>query len=241
MLEGDDLRSAEISALAAGIPPKRYERNMGTLGPDGQRRLLESAVVVVGLGGLGGHVVESLARLGIGRIQGVDKDIFEESNFNRQLFASEETLGQSKAEAARERVRLVNPAVAFTGRQADFREMGPELLSGLSVAFDCLDDIPSRRELSARCSAAGVPLVHGAIAGWCGQVAVCPPGAGLLEEIYGCAVAERGVETRVGNLGMTAAVAANIMVAAAVPILLGGKPEARVQRFDLSDPAWSRL
>jgi len=240
MAEDDRLRSAELSSLASGEVPKRYARNIGTLGVEGQRRLLETGVLVAGLGGLGGFVLESLARLGVGRIAGVDRDVFDETNLNRQLLSDHKTLGLSKAEAARERILRVNPAVEFTAYSSPFQALGPEAFRGLSAVFDCLDDIPSRRELSARCADAGVVLIHGAIAGWCGQVAVCPPGKGILEDIYAAAKSPRGAEVEAGNLPMTAAVAANLMVAAAVPVLLGRPAEPRLQLFDLSDPSWSR-
>jgi molybdopterin-synthase adenylyltransferase len=229
-------REAELAALAKGVVPERYARNMGTLGPQGQRRLLESAVLVAGLGGLGGYVVESLARLGVGRIAGVDGGVFDEPDLNRQLLSEQDGLGQGKAQAARARILRVNPAVEFTAHPVPFQSLGGDVFRGLALAFDCLDAIPSRLELAARCSSAGLPLVHGAIAGWCAQVAVCPPGAGTLERIYAGAKGPRGEEAEAGNLPMTAAVAANLMVALAVPILLGRSAEPVLRVFDLNAP-----
>jgi len=231
---GMSLRELESSALELGIVPKRYDRNMGTLGQDGQRRLLEARVIVVGLGGLGGHVVEMLARLGVGRITGVDGDVFDETNLNRQVFSDLANLGQSKAQVARERVLRINPAVEFTAHAATFESLGEEFFRGCDLAFDCLDSIPSRRELARRCASAGATLVHGAIAGWCGQVGVCPPGDDMLEKIYAGVKSRRGVEAELGNLPMTAAVAANLMVAAALPTLLG-RPAPSAQGLRLFD------
>lgn len=236
MAKPDLERDAVLAALAAGEVPKRYSRSIGTLGLDGQRRLLGCDVLVIGLGGLGGFLVETLARLGVGRIAGVDKDVFDESNLNRQLLSENENLGRSKAEAALERVRRVNPGVTFTPHACLFQSLEPEAFAGRSAVFDCLDSIPSRRELSALCARAGVTLIHGAIAGLCGQVALCPPGAGLLEDIYAAAGSDRGAEVEAGNLPMTAAVAANLMAAAALPILLGGTPKPFFRVFDLGTP-----
>ena len=91
--------------------PERYRRNMEALSPQDQQRLASSCVALVGLGGLGGYVLELLARAGVGHIRCADGDHFEESNLNRQLLATDETLGQAKSQAARDRAKRINPAV----------------------------------------------------------------------------------------------------------------------------------
>jgi FlaA1/EpsC-like NDP-sugar epimerase len=106
-LSGANIREVEIAALKSGIIPLRYHRNMGTTGAEGQVKLLESRVVVVGAGGLGGHVIELLARNGIGAIVIVDGDRFSEVNLNRQLLMREDTIGKLKAEAGAERVEKI--------------------------------------------------------------------------------------------------------------------------------------
>lgn len=253
------LRMVEQFALAEGIIPERYDRNIGTLGADGQRRLLGSCAIVVGLGGLGGYVVETLARLGVGRIVAADPDTFAENNLNRQLLCDVENLGSSKVEQAALRVGRVNPGVEFIARATTFDQLDDELIAGCDIVFDCLDSIEARRRLAARLlvlpvrhslggggsspkgGSAGKVLVHGAIAGWSGQVGLFAPGSDLMEKIY--AGPKRGIETRLGNLPFTAAVAANLMVAAAVPVLLGrGAADApRLQLFDLLEGDWQTV
>ncbi|MBI5623011.1 MAG: ThiF family adenylyltransferase [Elusimicrobia bacterium] len=228
-------RDVEAAALLLGLVPKRYDRNIGTLGLEGQARLLVSRVLVVGLGGLGGHVVESLARLGVGAIEGVDGDSFDETNLNRQIYCEMSNLGQMKAEAARALVAHVNPAVEFVPHAGRFEDLGPGLLHGVRLVFDCLDTIPSRLELSKFCAKARLPLVHGAIAGWSGEVGMCLPGKRTLERLYEGACGPRGVEKELGNLPVTAAVAANMMVAVALPVLLGRKPAGSLRFFDLQE------
>jgi molybdopterin/thiamine biosynthesis adenylyltransferase len=195
----------------------------------------------VGLGGLGGHVIETLARLGVGRIAGVDGDVFFESNLNRQLLSNVENLGRTKAEQAGLHVRRVNPAVEFVGYSASFQSEADRIFSDCDLVFDCLDSIPERRVLAETCASAGLTLVHGAIAGWSGQVAVCPAGSGVLDRLY--AGGTRGVETQLGTLPFTAAVAANLMVAVAVPLLLGRPAPSRpaLQFFDLLDGDWETI
>ncbi|HET89732.1 MAG TPA: HesA/MoeB/ThiF family protein, partial [Chloroflexi bacterium] len=98
------IREVELAALEEGVVPWRYVRNVGTMGVAGQSTLLHSTVAVVGLGGLGGYVVEALARAGVGRLMLIDGDRFEEHNLNRQILSSEARLGQAKADVARRRV-----------------------------------------------------------------------------------------------------------------------------------------
>jgi molybdopterin/thiamine biosynthesis adenylyltransferase len=235
------VRTVELFAIDRGILPVRYEKNLGTIGVEGQRRLLESTAAIIGLGGLGGHVVESCARLGIGLMMMVDPDRFEESNLNRQILAVEESLGQEKAEAAVERTRQVNPGVDCIGAIRRVEQLGEGFFGNCSVVFDCLDSVPARHDLAGKCERAGVPLVHGAIAGWSGQVALCRPGAGLMEKLY--AGDKRGLQRRQGNLPVTAAAGANLMVARAVPVLLGEDLPDRdeVLFFDLRDNEWQTV
>lgn len=235
------LREVECFALQEGMVPARYDRNIGTLGLDGQRKLLESRVIVVGLGGLGGHVVETLARLGVARIVGVDGDRFAETDLNRQLLSSLENLGECKAGQAGLRVSRINPAVEFAVHTTSFERLDEQVFRDCDMVFDCLDSIPARRVLAERCASADVVLVHGAIAGWCGQVSICPPGSGILDKVY--AGNEVGIEQQVGNLPFTAAVAANLMVAKAVPLLLGQPLPSgqQLQFFDLREGDWETI
>ena len=106
------LKDVELAAMSNGIIPERYERSLGTVGGvEGQIRLLKSRAAVVGLGGLGGLASELLARMGVGTLILIDGDTISESNLNRQVLATEENIGESKAEAARKRIKQVNAVV----------------------------------------------------------------------------------------------------------------------------------
>ena len=98
----------------------RYERHVGSVGAAGQQVLLASRVMVVGLGGLGGSVLESLVRIGVGHLSGVDPDVFDASNLNRQILCTMATLGESKAVVAARRVAAVNPDVDFSAQAMGF-------------------------------------------------------------------------------------------------------------------------
>lgn len=164
---------------------ERYVRNLGPLTETEQEALSKKTVFVAGLGGLGGHLVEHLLRLGVGAIVAVDGDAFSPSNLNRQLLSTEENLGRKKAQVAMERVAAVNPNVRFTA-VPDFltADNCDALLSGCDVALDGLDNIAARRVLATGCDQAGIPLVHGAIRDWYAQVAVIPPNSGLMDRLY---------------------------------------------------------
>ncbi len=199
--------------------PGRYERNSSALTPEQQRRLAEASVLVLGCGGLGGYVIEYLARIGVGHITAVDGDAFQESNLNRQLLSTEGNLGESKTAAALSRVRAVNSEVELTPL-AVMAEGGniDGLVRGQDIVIDCLDN-PEGKLLCARAAQnAGVPFVHGAIAGWSLRVHSVLPGDEIMELL--CA-SGGGMEKLLGNLSFTAAACASLEAAEAVKLLLG--------------------
>ncbi len=216
------VRRLEIDALRQGIVPHRYLRNMGTIGLEGQIRLLESTVAVAGAGGLGGWVVEGLARMGIGRLIVIDGDIFAENNLNRQALCTESELGRRKIEVAQQRVEKINSAVDCTGHfvragEKDFCK----LLSGAEVAVDALDNMPSRFDLQRAAQALGIPMIHGAIGGWIGQVMTIFPGDPGLFALYREETApEHGIEVECGNPTATPLMVAACQIQEVVKVLL---------------------
>jgi molybdopterin/thiamine biosynthesis adenylyltransferase len=191
-----------------------------------QLTLFHSSVAVVGCGGLGGYVVEELARLGVGRIVVIDPDVFEEHNLNRQLFSSTANLGCAKVQAAFARIQEINPSVTLVPIQAALSPgNGAELLCGCRVAVDALDTIQVRLELAEVCAELDIPLVHGAIAGWYGHVATQFPGDNTLQTIYRSWKAGKGVEQTLGNPSFTPALVASLEVAEVCKLLIGrGSP-----------------
>ena len=97
-------------------------RTVALLGEDAVAKLENARVAVVGLGGVGGHVLETLARAGVGSFILIDGDLVEESNLNRQIIATTDTVGTPKAEAAKQRVLSINPLADVTAMQARFTE-----------------------------------------------------------------------------------------------------------------------
>lgn len=130
------------------------------MGEEGLATLARSRVAVIGLGGVGGHCAEALARCGVGRLLLIDKDIVEPSNLNRQLVAAKSTLGMPKAEALARRIADVSdcaaePVCAFvTEKDVD------ELLCGeLHFIVDAVDTVFAKLALAQWASAHGVPIV----------------------------------------------------------------------------------
>jgi molybdopterin-synthase adenylyltransferase len=218
-----DVTPAEVeeAALALGIMPARYRRNMATISTDQQQQLLKSTVAVIGCGGLGGYLIEELARIGVGKIRAVDPDVFEEHNLNRQILATFDFLGRPKVDAAKLRVGAINPATKLIPiQEALTAENGRELLSGVDVAADALDSVEARLTLSSLCADMGISLVHGSIAGWYGQVLTQAKGEYTLGRIFERARGAQGIEVELGNPAFTPAVVASLQAAEVVKILL---------------------
>lgn len=224
---GLSAREVQLAAIAAGVLPRRYQRNLGTVGWEGQRKLLEAKVVVVGAGGLGGYIVEGLARMGVGRLVVVDGDVFEEHNLNRQLLSSQNLLGVNKAQAAALRAAEINAATEITPVAEMLTEANAvELLAGAHLAVDALDSLPTRFVLERACKQRGIPLVHGAIAGFIAQVMTIFPEDEGLATIYGRGpVPEKGIEVIYGNPAGTPMLCAACQVQEAVKVIVGlGEP-----------------
>lgn len=219
---GTPLSLIEEAALGLGLLPARYQRNRQAITVDQQLTLFQSRVAVIGCGGLGGYVIEELARLGVGTIIAIDPDVFEEHNLNRQLLSSPANLGQAKVAAAAARVAEINPAVTLVPIQAAYApDNGGELLRDARLVVDALDSIPTRLALAQTCAELEIPLVHGAIGGWYGQVTTQFPGDDTIQRLYSRWVEGKGVEQHLGNPSFTPALVASVEVAEACKILLG--------------------
>jgi len=220
-------RDVQIAAAENRVLPARYQRSLGTVGWDGQLALLRATVGIVGLGGLGGWIVEGLARMGVGRLILIDGDRFAENNLNRQALCWESTLGLPKADAAAERVGRINPAVETVAHAvwADAESL-PRLLTGAQVIVDALDTLPTRFLLQRVAQGLGVPMVHGAIAGYIGQVMTIFPGdAGLFALYPEGKSPERGAEALWGNPAATPMMIAAWQIQEVVKLITGrGQP-----------------
>ena len=217
------------AALEQGIWPLRYVRNRDIVSAEEQLKLAEATVAVIGAGGLGGTVALLLARLGVGHLKVVDCDVFDETNLNRQALSRCDNLGAAKAEAAAAAVAAVNPGVQLTAlHTAIDRQSAPEMLSGVDVVVDALDNVPDRLATEAAAKEVGVPFVHGALAGFDGQLmTVFPedPGLHLLYDETARDEAHQRPEAVLGVPAITPSVVASLQAMEVLKILLGrGEP-----------------
>ena len=212
---------------------KQFSRNIPSLSREEQAQLMTRHVLVAGCGGLGGYVIEYLARLGIGKLTVVDLDSFEETNLNRQLLSTHDDLGRSKVFAAEARVKAVNPDTTVRPWPARLDAVTVDTaVAGKDLVIDALDNPEDRLLLADACGRAGIPLVHGAVAGWLAQIMVVTPGSGSLHKLYENNVVSQSKSTLV----ITPALCAAVEVGEAVKLLCGKSSELedRVLVIDLN-------
>ncbi len=212
----------------------RYSKNEKTLSPEENLSLRTKRVCIAGCGGLGGYITEMLGRLGVGFITLVDGDVFEESNLNRQLYSAPSLIGTSKAQAAADRLRLINPdvTVQMINEYID-QDNARQIIKGHDVVVDALDRKAPRLLLETACAELKIPLVHGAIGGWYGHVAVILPGRNLLHEIFE-GMGEQGIVTGLGNPAFTPAMVAAFQVSETIKLLIG-KPSDLINQIMFID------
>ena len=154
---------------------ERYARQtmLPEIGEEGQRRLAASAVLIVGLGGLGSAVAPSLTGAGVGRLGLADPDTVSESNLPRQTLYTESQIGRPKPEAARERLAALSSATRFDLYPEGLTAANArELVAAYDLVVDCCDNFATRYLLDETCAAVGRPWVYGSIGAFHGQVSL---------------------------------------------------------------------
>ena len=197
---------------------ERYKRNIPAITEEEQAVLSTKTVAVTGCGGLGGHIIESLARIGIGRLLLIDCDEFSETNLNRQLFSKESNLGKRKVEEAKFRVHEINSNidVEIIDQKIDSSN-AEDILKNADIVIDALDNVDGRFAVCDACEKLGLYFIHGAIGGWRAQVSTIAPGSKGLDKIYPRDMASNPPAV----LSFTPFLCASIQVSEAVKVLLG--------------------
>ena len=203
----------------------RYRRQMTLpqLGLAGQKRLLSSRVLIVGLGGLGAPVLQYLAAAGVGTIGLCDGDRVDESNLHRQVIYGVDDVGLWKVEAAANWLKGHNPALSIRAFQDFIDESNVRsLLADFDVVVDCTDNLAARYVLNDACLALGLPLVYGALHRFEGQVSVfCLPGG----PCFRCYLPESGGQPQTcaetGVLGVLPGVVGTLQATECLKLLLG--------------------
>lgn len=137
------------------------------LGEEKMKKLFSARVAVFGAGGVGGYAIEALARSGVGAIDIVDDDVVCESNINRQIIATDKTVGRYKADVAAERVKDINPECAVVARKVFFSPETASLFdfSSYDYVVDAIDTVTGKIRLVEECEKAGVPIISSMGAG----------------------------------------------------------------------------
>lgn len=161
-------------------------RQMSIVTRSEQQRFKDAKITVIGCGGIGGETIEMLARMGIGELVLVDKDVYDLSNLNRQTLATIADLGLTKSDVAAEKVRLINPYVKVTTFNEHVDQTNIEKVIGDSdIVIDALDNVLTRVIVSRAAKEKGIPYIHGAIHGTLGQITVFLPNSDkTYEEIF---------------------------------------------------------
>ena len=138
-----------------------FDRTEALIGTEGLERLRNSRVAVFGIGGVGGHVCEALARSGVGAIDLVDKDTVSETNINRQIVALRSTVGKYKTEVMAERIADINPDCAVREHRFFYLPENADRfdLSQYDFVVDAIDTVSAKIELAVRTQKAGIPFV----------------------------------------------------------------------------------
>lgn len=144
-----------------------FIRNKMLYGENGFTKLQKSFVAVVGLGGVGSHAAEALARAGIGRLRIIDCDIIKPSDVNRQSIALTTNIGMQKTEVARERLQAIHPGLKLESCQAFFHfDTAQELITpDIDFVIDAIDSLNPKGELIRHCTGLGIPIISALGAG----------------------------------------------------------------------------
>ena len=197
---------------------ERFARNKQSITETEQEQLAQKKVLVIGCGGLGTHVLEGLARIGIWQLGLCDFDVFEISNLNRQLNAIEATIGRSKAMVACERLKSINSEICvkvYTDKYPSSAILDD--LPGYDLVIDCLDSIATRKQLEIDCLKFNKTLIYGTIAGQYGYFGVITKDNQLMA-LQGSG--DDSVEKQLGNPYYIVAMVASMQVMLAIRVLL---------------------
>lgn len=209
----------------------RYRRQvtLGGFGPEGQQKLLDAHVAVVGAGGLGSPALLYLAGAGVGHVTLIDDDVVDLSNLHRQVIHTTDRVGRPKGESAREQMLALNPMIEvelFTERLT--RDNAVDVLRGADVVLDGTDNFDTRHVVSAACAELRVPHVWASILGFDAQLTVFWAGHGpVYEDLFPVPPAPGEVPScaQAGVLGPVVGVVGSAMAMEALKLVTGiGEP-----------------
>jgi adenylyltransferase/sulfurtransferase len=196
------------------------------IGMDGQKKLLNATVAVVGLGGLGCPASQSLVTAGIGQLVLIDGDIVELSNLHRQPLHGTNDIGKKKVKSAEESLNKINSAtiIKIVDEYLD-EQNGLEIIRNCDVVVDATDTIETRQLIDRFSKETNVPMVYGGLSRWEGQVAVLNmDGSPGYSELFPDAPSGGDTCADAGVLGMLPNIIGNIQALEAVKLIVGIEP-----------------
>jgi molybdopterin/thiamine biosynthesis adenylyltransferase len=193
---------------------------MPDFGEEGQKRLKRSHVLVAGVGGLGSPVAIYLSTAGVGHLTIIDYDSVDTTNLNRQVLHWEEDVGRKKVESAEQKLRKINSTIAIDALNLKITSDNiADLLKGVDVVMDCMDNMETRFLINEACVKKGIPMIHGGVREMLGEVTTIIPGkTPCLECLLPRDLAKK--ET-FPIFGATAAMIASLQVLEAIKLLSG--------------------
>lgn len=211
--------------------PEQFQNNLGILTEEDYKRLNSFRILLIGAGGLGGHLANTLIRLGVKNLTIVDFDVYDESNLNRQLFSNHLTVGNYKAEIVKDELNKINNHANIDIKIARIEDIPILELDDYDYLVDAVDNVDSKIYISDLALQLNIPLLHGACGGWYGQIGWILPGNQLIKELYDH---EEGLENRLKNPSFNPAVIANIMASEFVKFIQNDK-QATINQLLLVD------
>jgi molybdopterin/thiamine biosynthesis adenylyltransferase len=226
----------------------RYSRHLllEEVGEEGQLKLKNASVLVVGLGGLGSPAVQYLAAAGVGTLWLADFDQIEVSNLQRQTLYDMDSLQHSKAETAREKLLALNPdiEVIAINQKLDEQSLG-DFVAEVDLVLDCTDNISIRQDINAACYAWGKPLLVGAAIRLEGQLLALDPVAehGCYRCLYGPDIGERLNCSNSGVIGPVVGTIGLLQALEAIKFFTGtgSVPWGELKLFDAKAHRWHSL
>ena len=196
------------------------------VGLEGQKKLMDSNVVIVGMGGLGCPVAQSLIACGIRTLRIIDGDVVELSNLHRQPLYGFEDIGRMKVHAAKDSLQnlskeaLIEPVHSFLDEDNGF-----ELIEDATVVIDATDNISTRKLVDKLCKRSNIPMIYGALYRYEGHVAILNAnGSGGYSELFPIEPSSAETCSEAGILGMLPGIIGNIQALETVKLILDIKP-----------------
>lgn len=226
----------------------RYSRQLllEDISPEGQQRLKDSKVLIVGLGGLGSPASLYLTGAGVGKLWLADHDDLHVSNLQRQVLYGSEDIAQSKAKLAAQRLQQLNPLVKthVIAQKLDIEALVP-LVEQVNLVLDCSDNMATRHAVNAACVMTSTPLVSGSAVGFGGQLMVLEPP--FSSGCYACLYPDQDEPERncrtAGVLGPVVGVIGTLQALEAIKLLVGlpSSLSGKLRLFDGKQQQWNTL